>query len=71
MGVKRLRDDSVKELRKQKTRAQLQAENEKLQAKVERLENGLLKLHSTSAQVSHVSLICPVKNSPTALKVEV
>ncbi len=41
MGVKRLREDSVKELRKQKTRAQLQAENEKLQAKVETLEGQL------------------------------
>jgi dynein heavy chain len=49
----------------------LERNGKELQAKVERLENGLLKLHSTSAQVSHVSLICPVKNSPTALKVEV
>ena len=41
MGVKRLRKDSVAELRKQKTRAQLQEENEQLQAKVETLEGRL------------------------------
>lgn len=41
MGVKRLRKDSVAELRKQKTRAQLQEENEQLQAKVETLEGQL------------------------------
>ena len=41
MGVKVLRKDSVKELRKQKTRAQLQEENEQLQAKVETLEGQL------------------------------
>ena len=33
MGVQRIRSDSVKELRKQKTRAELQKENEQLQAK--------------------------------------
>ena len=38
MGVKRLREDSVKELSKQKTRRQLQEENEQLRAKVESLE---------------------------------
>ncbi len=41
MGVKRLRKDSVAELRKQKTRAQLQEENEQLQKKVETLEGQL------------------------------
>ena len=41
MGVKRIRKDSVAELRKQKTRAQLQEENEMLQAKVETLEGQL------------------------------
>lgn len=41
MGVQRFRKDSVKELQKQKTRAQLQEENEKLQAKVESLEGQL------------------------------
>lgn len=41
MGVKRLRKDSVKELRKQKTRAELQKENELLQEKVETLEGQL------------------------------
>ena len=41
MGVKRLRKDSVAELRKQKTRAQLQEENAQLQKKVETLEGQL------------------------------
>ncbi len=41
MGVQRFRKDSVKELRKQKTRAELQKENEQLQAKVESLESQL------------------------------
>jgi uncharacterized protein YlxW (UPF0749 family) len=41
MGVQRIRRDSVKELRKQKTRAELQKENEQLQAKVESLEGQL------------------------------
>lgn len=41
MGVQRFRKDSVKELRKQKTRAELQKENEQLQAKVETLEGQL------------------------------
>ena len=39
MSVKRLRRDSVKELRKEKTRAELQAENMRLAAKVAALEN--------------------------------
>ena len=38
MGVKGVREDSVKELSKQKTRRQLQEENEQLRAKVESLE---------------------------------
>lgn len=41
MGIKVIRKDSIKELQKQKTRAQLQAENEQLQEKVETLENQL------------------------------
>ena len=41
MGVQRIRRDSVKELRKQKTRAELQRENERLQARVESLEGQL------------------------------
>lgn len=45
----------------------LERNGKELQAKVERLENGLLKLHSTSAQVSSVSLFCPVKSSPKPL----
>lgn len=40
MGVK-WKKESVKELRKQKTRAELQKENEQLQAKVETLEGQL------------------------------
>ena len=32
MGVKRMREDTVKELSKQKTRRQLQEENEQLRA---------------------------------------
>ena len=40
MGV-RWKKESVAELRKQKTRAQLQEENEMLQAKVETLEGQL------------------------------
>ena len=39
MGIRRLREDSVKELSKQKTRRQLQEENEQLRAKVESLES--------------------------------
>ena len=38
MALKRLRRDSVKELRKEKTRAELQAENMRLAAKVAALE---------------------------------
>ena len=41
MGLKRLREDSVAELRKQKTRAELQKENEQLRAKVDSLEGQL------------------------------
>ena len=41
MALKRLRRDSVKELRKEKTRKQLQEENEQLRAKVESLEGQL------------------------------
>lgn len=38
MGLNRLREDSVKELNKRKTRKQLQEENEYLRGKVETLE---------------------------------
>lgn len=38
MGLKRLREDSVAERRKQKSRAELQKENERLTAQVESLE---------------------------------
>ena len=41
MGLKRGRVDSVKELKKQKTTAQLQQENEELKKKVTTLENDL------------------------------
>jgi cell division protein FtsB len=41
MGVKRIRVDSVKEKQKEKTRKQLQEENEQLRAKVESLEGQL------------------------------
>lgn len=41
MGVQRFRKDSIKELKKRKTRAELQEENERLQAKVEGLEGQL------------------------------
>lgn len=41
MGLKRVRVDSVKELKKQKTMAQLQQENEELKKKVTTLENDL------------------------------
>ena len=41
MGLKRVRVDSVKELKKQKTTAQLQQENEELKKKVTTLENDL------------------------------
>lgn len=41
MGLNVIRKDSVKEKQKEKTRKQLQEENEKLQAKVESLENQL------------------------------
>lgn len=39
MGIRRLREDSVKELNKKKTRQQLQEENEQLRTKVETLES--------------------------------
>ena len=41
MGLKGVRVDSVKELKKQKTTAQLQQENEELKKKVTTLENDL------------------------------
>lgn len=41
MGLKRVRVDSVKELKKQKTTVQLQQENEELKKKVTTLENDL------------------------------
>lgn len=41
MGLHRLREDSVAELRKKKTNEQLQKENEELQAKVVTLETQL------------------------------
>ena len=41
MGLKRVRVDSVKELKKQKTTALLQQENEELKKKVTTLENDL------------------------------
>lgn len=41
MGLKRVRVDSVKELKKRKTTAQLQQENEELKKKVTTLENDL------------------------------
>ena len=41
MGLKRVRVDSVQELKKQKTTAQLQQENEELKKKVTTLENDL------------------------------
>lgn len=41
MGVKRIRVDSVKEKQKEKTRKQLQEENEQLRAEVDSLEGQL------------------------------
>lgn len=41
MGLKRIRVDSIKELNKKKTVAQLQQENEELKEKVTTLENDL------------------------------
>nr|DAD69573.1 MAG TPA: hypothetical protein [Myoviridae sp. ctbwh6] len=41
MGLKRVRVDSIKELKKQKSTAQLQQENEELKKKVTTLENDL------------------------------
>ncbi len=41
MGLQRIRADSVAALRGQKSRAELQAENEQLRAKVETLEGQL------------------------------
>lgn len=38
MGLKRIREDSVAALREQKSRAELQAENEQLKEKVAALE---------------------------------
>lgn len=41
MGLKRIRVDSVKELRQKKTTAELQQENEELKTKVTQLETEL------------------------------
>lgn len=41
MGVKRLREDSIKELNKRKTTEQLQKENEELRKQVSSLETQL------------------------------
>ena len=41
MGLKRIRIDSIKELNKKKTTAELQKENEKLKSKVTKLESDL------------------------------
>ena len=41
MGLKRIRVDSIQELKKQKTTAQLQKENEELREKVTALESQL------------------------------
>ena len=41
MGLKRIRIDSIKELNKKKTTAELQKENEELKSKVTKLENDL------------------------------
>lgn len=41
MGLKRIRVDSIQELKKQKTTAQLQKENEELRGKVTALESQL------------------------------
>lgn len=41
MGVKRLREDSIKELNKRKTTEQLQKENEELRKQVASLETQL------------------------------
>lgn len=41
MGLKRIRIDSIKELNKKKTTAELQEENEELKSKVAKLESDL------------------------------
>lgn len=41
MGLQRIREDSVAELREQKSRAELQVENEQLKEKVSTLEGQL------------------------------
>ena len=41
MGLNRIKKDSVAELKKRKSRQELQEENERLQAKVESLEEQL------------------------------
>ncbi len=41
MGLKRIRIDSIKELNKKKTTAELQKENEELKNKVTKLESDL------------------------------
>ena len=41
MGLRRIREDSVAALREQKSRAELQAENEQLKEKVSTLEGQL------------------------------
>lgn len=41
MGLKRIRIDSIKEMNKKKTTAELQKENEELKSKVAKLESDL------------------------------
>lgn len=49
MGLNRIREDSVKEKKKQKTRAQLQEENEALTAQVTDLQMALCDVYEMVA----------------------
>jgi len=49
MGLTRIREDSVKEKKKQKTRAQLQQENEALAAQVTDLQMALCDVYELAA----------------------
>lgn len=52
MGLNRLREDSVKEKRKEKTRKQLQEENEALAAQVTDLQMALCDVYELAAAMT-------------------
>lgn len=51
MGLKRIREDSIKELKKKKTNEQLAKENEQLKEQVSLLENDLANTQMALVEV--------------------